>query len=99
MKPVLQMRNGQEIPYVESCKHFGNGISTVKKKLLIQNAKCDLNCRINSLLADFSHCNSDTISMLLKSYCMNIYGSQIWKFYSRSKYRLYCMAKSNSPNI
>ena len=24
MKPVLQMRNGQKIPYVESCKHLGN---------------------------------------------------------------------------
>ena len=53
------------------------------KKLLIQNAKCDLNCRMNSLLADFSYCNSDTISMLFKSYCMNIYGSQIWKFYNK----------------
>ena len=51
--------------------------------LLIQNAKCDLNCRMNSLLADFSYCNSDTISMLFKSYCMNIYGSQIWKFYNK----------------
>ena len=80
MKPVLQMRNGQKIPYVESCKHLGNEISTVNKKLLIENAKCDLNCRMNSLLADFSYCNSDTISMLFKSYCMNIYGSQIWKF-------------------
>ena len=83
MKPVLQMRNGQKIPYVESCKHLGNEISTVNKKLLIQNAKCDLNCRMNSLLADFSYCNSDTISMLFKSYCMNIYGSQIWKFYNK----------------
>ena len=62
MKPVLQMRNGQNIPYVESCKHLGNEISTVNKKLLlIQNTKCDLNCRMNSLLADFSYCNCDTI--------------------------------------
>ena len=83
MKPVLQMRNGKKIPFVESCKHLGNGISTVNKKLLIQNAKCDLNCRMNSLHAHFSYCNSDTISMLFKSYCMNIYRSQIWKFYNK----------------
>ena len=38
---------------------------------------------MNSLLADFSYCNSDTISMLFKSYCMNIYGSQIWRFYNK----------------
>ena len=36
-------------------------MSTVKKTLLIQNAMCDLNCRMNSYLADFSYCNSDTI--------------------------------------
>ena len=36
MKPVLQMRNGQTIPYVESYKHLGNEISTVNKKLLIK---------------------------------------------------------------
>ena len=53
MKPVLQMRNGQKIPYVESCIHLGNEISTVNKKLLIQNAKCDFNYIMNSLLADF----------------------------------------------
>ena len=47
MKPVLQTRNGQEIPYVESCKHFGNGISTVNKNLLIQNAKCDGSFKYN----------------------------------------------------
>ena len=38
---------------------------------------------MNSLLAAFSYCNSDTISMLFKSYCVNIYGSQIWKFYNK----------------
>ena len=57
--------------------------------MLIQNAKCDLNCRMNSLLADFSYCNSDTISMLFKSYCMNIYGSQIWKFYNKAAKKIY----------
>ena len=38
---------------------------------------------MNSLLADFIYCNSDTISMLFKSYCVNIYGSQIWKFHNK----------------
>ena len=37
---------------------------------------------MNSLLADFSYCDSDTKFMLFISYCMNIYGSQIWKFYN-----------------
>ena len=73
----INMKSGKKIPFVEYCKHLRNAISTVNKKLLIQNAKCDLNCRINSLLEDFSYCNSHTISMLFKSYCINIYGSQM----------------------
>ena len=27
---------------------------------------CDLNCRMNSLLADFSYCNRDSISFIIK---------------------------------
>ena len=40
MKPVLQIRNGQTISYIESCKHLGNQISTVNKKVLLQ--KCQV---------------------------------------------------------
>ena len=50
---------------------------------------CHLNCRMNSLLAAFSYCNSDTISMLFKSYCVNIYGSQIWEFHNKEVNILY----------
>ena len=51
MKPVLQ---NIKLSYVKSCQHLVNAISTVNKKLIIQNANCDLNCRMNSLLVDFS---------------------------------------------
>ena len=34
MKHVLQMRNSQEIPFLESCKHLGNEISTVQQEIL-----------------------------------------------------------------
>ena len=51
IKPVLQMRNGQKIPYVVSCKNVGNEILTVNKKLRTKKAKCDLNCRMTVLIA------------------------------------------------
>ena len=44
------------------------------------NAVNYLNCRLNNLLADFSHCDSKTLSVLFGTYCMNVYGSQIWAF-------------------
>ena len=37
----------------------------------------DLNCRLNNLLADFALCSSSALSALFRTYCMNIYGSQI----------------------
>ena len=42
--------------------------------VLIDNALNDLNYRLNNLLA---HCSSSTLSALFKTFCMNIYGSQI----------------------
>ena len=78
----LKMENGQVIPYVDSCKHLGNEISTNRMNVFINNATNDLqlHCILNSLLADFSHCDSITLSTLFKTYCMNLYGSQMWRY-------------------
>ena len=38
------------------------------KHLLIDNTINDLNCRLNKLLADFTHCSSSTLSALFKTY-------------------------------
>ena len=77
-KPInisLKMENGQVIPYVDSCKHLGNEISMNRMNVFINNATNDLHCRLNSLLADFCHCDSVTLSTLFKTYCINLYGS------------------------
>ena len=55
------MENSQVIPYVDSCIHLGNDIS-MKMNVFINNATNDVHCRLNSLLADFSHCDSVTFS-------------------------------------
>ena len=36
--------------------------------VFINNATNDLHCRLNSLLADFSHCDSVTLFTLSKTY-------------------------------
>ena len=46
---------------------------------MIDSAVEDLNCRLNNLLADYFHCNSNTLSTLFNSYCMNVYGCQLSK--------------------
>ena len=70
-KPInisLKMENGQVILYVDSCIHLGNEISMNRLNVFINNATNDLLCRLNSLLADFSHCDSVTLSTLFKTY-------------------------------
>ena len=63
----LTMLNGQSIQYVKKCIHLGNELCPTNKHVLIDNAVNDLNCRLNNLLADFSHCSSSTLSALLIS--------------------------------
>ena len=74
----LTMLNGQSVHYVKKCIHLGNKLCPTNKHVLIDNAVNDLNCRLNNLLTDFAHCSSSTLSALFKTYCIHIYGSQIW---------------------
>ena len=80
----LTMLNGQSIQYVKKCIQLGNELCPMNKHVLIDNANNDLNGRLNNLLSDFAHCSSSssssTLSALFKTYCMNIYGSQIWPY-------------------
>ena len=79
---IMQLRSG--------LVHLGKILCTNDKvisllsytwtNVMIDSAVKDLNCRFNILLADFSHNNSNTLSKLFNSYCMNVYGCQLWKF-------------------
>lgn len=63
--------------------------------VLINNAIRDMNIRFNSLMADFSYCDSATLSILFKTYCMNVYGSQIWKYNDKALNKFYtCWRKT-----
>ena len=79
------MENGQVIPYVYSCIHLGNEISMNRMNVFI----------LNSLLADFSHCDSVTLSTLFQTYCMNLYGSQMWRYNDKTSRSFYtCWRKA-----
>ena len=53
--PVLSLQNGQKIQFVKSCTHLGNKLCPSHYNILVDNAVNDLNCKLNNLLADFSH--------------------------------------------
>ena len=58
VKPILKMKNGEEIPYVTECNHLGNILSTISDFPIVDHAVNDLYMRTNCLLADFSFTDS-----------------------------------------
>ena len=94
VQPVLSMDNGNKIPYVTKCLHLGNSIRTTgTQRSPINNATADLNIKSNDLLTEFSFSNSSTLSILFKSYCMNIYGSTFWRYHNHSNIDNFCVSR------
>ena len=74
------MANGCTIDYVEQCVHLGTIIHSDITRKNMDSAVNDLFMRTNNLIADFSYTHSSTLSVLFQSYCMNVYGSQLWSY-------------------
>ena len=74
------MNDGSIIPYVDTCNHLGNTINIKSDKVILDNAVNELYMRTNCLLSDSSFSECSTLSHLFNTYCMNIYGSPLWKY-------------------
>ena len=77
---LLCMSYGSIIEFVEQCVHSGTKIYSDISKKNIDSATNNLYRRTNNLMADISYAQSSTLSVLYNSYCMNVYGSQLWCF-------------------
>ena len=77
---MMSMSNGTRIDFVEQCTHLGAIIYSDITRKNVDFAVNDLFMRTNNLMADFSYTHSSTLSVLYNSYCMNVYGSQLWCF-------------------
>ena len=65
VKPILKMKNGEEIPYVTECNHLGNILSSISDIPIVDHAVNDIYKRTNCLLADFSFMDSKTFHVYL----------------------------------
>ena len=85
---IINTSNGSKINYVEQCVHLGTTLYSDIFIRNINNAVNDLFIRTNNLMVDFSNAHSSTLSVLDNSYCMNVYGTQLWCFndYKSVKY-------------
>ena len=77
---MMSMSNGTRIDFVNQCTHLGTIIYSDITRKNVDFAVNDLFMRTNNLMADFSYTHSSTLSVLYNSYCMNVYGSQLWCF-------------------
>ena len=69
---------GQAIETVRNEKHLGNiiGKNALDKQIL--SCVAELNGNVNLLMSQFSGVHLDTMYSLYKSFCMSVYGSQLW---------------------
>ena len=70
--------NGEIIPVVESDKHLGNYISTNIHDRNIIGSVSDLYQRSNWVISDFRACDSNTLDNFHRTYCMHMYGCELW---------------------
>ena len=77
---MMSMSNGTMIDFVEQYTHLGAIIYSDITRKNVDFAVNDLFIRTNNLMADFSYTLGSTLSVLYNSYCMNVYGSQLWCF-------------------
>ena len=80
----ISMKNSSSIEHVKECVHLGNTIYSDISLKCIDGSVSDLFIITNSLLYDFPNVDSSILSILHNTYCMSIYGSQLWKINSRT---------------
>lgn len=85
--PVLQMKDGSLITVVDECTYLGTTIYSDLSRMNVNSAVKDLYMRTNNIMSDFTFSDSNTLSTLHKTYCMNVYGSPLWPF-NNNKYTI-----------
>ena len=64
--------------------HLANIVGETNENDRIDTCLSEFNRRLNVLLSTFKHAHSHVKYILFKTYCMPLYGSQIWNFSSTS---------------
>ena len=65
---------------VDKCKYIRTTLYSDVKLKHTPDVVRDLTVSLNNMLADFSFVDSSTLSRLFDSYCMNLYGSQLFRY-------------------
>lgn len=75
---------GEVVNFVESCKLLGVSLSRDINDRLIKQTINSFYRKSNEVMLDFGSLSSDVKSSLFSTYCLDVYGSNIWNYSSRS---------------
>ena len=71
---------GGTIEYVSREKHLGNIIGLDCNKYQINDGLNIFNSRVNMVRSHFCHTQHEVVYDIFKTYCMPLYGSQLWNY-------------------
>ena len=74
--------NGQKVEVVDNVSHPENCDSTDLRDINKTKHVCDLYQRSNNVISDFNACDSVTLDALHQTYCMHMYGCELWNLNS-----------------
>ena len=69
--------NGQKVEVVDNDSHLGNYVATDLRDINITKHVCDL-YQSNNVISDFNACDSVTLDALHQTYCMHMYGCELY---------------------
>ena len=72
--------NGSVIEVVKYEKHLGNLIGQNSTMHQIQDCLQAFNGKVNMIKSHFNHIDFDSLYHIFKTYCMPLYGSQLWDY-------------------
>ena len=71
---------GRPIEYVDCTDLLGVSVTSRIKERNVNSSVQKFYCRVNSVLYDFKDIPCDVKAKLLDSYCLDVYGSQLWNY-------------------
>ena len=77
----IEKKNGNKIKMVDECKYLGTTLYSDIKLKDTPDVVRDLTVSLNNMFADFSFVDSSTLSILFDSYCINLYGSKLFRYH------------------
>ena len=83
-KITLEMNNNKIIESTDKCVYLEIQLHACILNNDMSSTVHDFNRKVSNLLADFPFFDNNTLSVLLDSYCMFIYGSQLFILYDKN---------------